>query len=405
MYNFRKDFPIFKKEFDRNKIIYLDSAATSLKPKSVIERIVQFYEHETSNVARGNHFLSELNAQALEVVRSKTASFIKAKSDEIVFTQNATDSINIVALGLNLSEKDEVIVSVLEHHSNFLPWQQKATIKLIKIDSNGIIDLRHLEELISPRTKLIAISFASNITGNIQPVEEVVRIAKKNKILTLIDAAQIVSHFPIDVSKINCDFLAFSSHKMFGPSGVGILYVKKNVQEFLVPKKFGGGMANKVSIDNTTFQPFPHGFEAGTPNIEGILGFGSALDYIADKGFEAISKQLNYLESYTKEALSKLDFIELFPICETKHLPIFTFIPKNPSVSLEYISQILSDSFKVIVRGGLHCAQLYYSQQKRQGGIRVSLHIYNTKKDIDRFVKALKNIKAFLVYKKSERSC
>jgi cysteine desulfurase / selenocysteine lyase len=406
MYNFRKDFSIFRKEFDRKKIIYLDSAATALKPKNVIERVLQFYEHETSNIARGNHFLSELNSQAVEEVRSKTASFIKAKSDEIVFTQNATDSINLVASGLNLTKNDEVILSVLEHHSNLLPWLQKASVKLLRVDPSGIIDLKHLETLISPKTKLIALSYASNVTGNIQPVEEVIKIAKKNKLFTLIDAAQVMSHFPVDVSKLDCDFLAFSSHKMFGPSGLGILYAKKKVQNFLVPQKFGGGMANKVTLDNVTFQPFPHCFEAGTPNIEGILGFGCTIDYILERGFENITSYLNYLENYAKEALSKLDFIELFPMCENKHLPIFTFVSKNPNVNLEYITQILSDSFKVIVRGGLHCAQLYYGEMNLHGGIRVSLQIYNTKKDIDRFVKALKKIKNFLENKKTiPRTC
>jgi cysteine desulfurase/selenocysteine lyase len=210
MDNFRKDFPIFEEEFDPKEIVYLDSAATTLKPESVINRVIQFYKHETSNIARGNHFLSENNELAFEEVRTKTASFLKCQSNEIIFTQNTTDSINIIAQSLNFEPDDEVIVSILEHHSNYLPWRQKAKVKIAPADQNLQINVKSFESLITPKTKLISIAYVSNITGNIHPIEEIIKIAKRKKILVLIDAAQAVSHFPIDVKKLDCDFLVFS---------------------------------------------------------------------------------------------------------------------------------------------------------------------------------------------------
>lgn len=393
MNNFRNDFPIFEKDFDPNGIIYLDSAATTLKPQTVISRVLQFYEHETSNVSRGNHFLSEKNYLEIEDVRSKVASFIKCHSSEIVFTQNATDSINIVAQGLKLKHKDEIIVSVLEHHSNYLPWLNKAKVKIAPVNKNLEIDLKKFEKLISSNTRLIAISYASNITGNVNPIEQIIKIAKKRNILVLIDAAQAISHFPINIAKLGCDFLVFSAHKMFGPSGVGVLYVKKDAQKLLKPQKFGGGMTNKVSAKETTFKEFPYLMEAGTPNIEGILGFGKALDYFTEKGFNKIKAQLDFLEKYLKKELLKLDFIKTLPISSKKHLPIFTFFPVNPASDINLLTQTLSDAFNIIARGGFHCCQLIYNDIKLKGGIRVSLHVYNTKNDIDMLIDSLKKMR------------
>ena len=395
MKGYQKDFPIFKKEFKKNQIIYLDSAATAQKPKKVIDRVTKFYEHETSNLGRGNHLLSEKNEISYEDVRRKTAEFIKANSNEIVFTSNCTDSINLIANSIGLNKEDEVIVSEIEHHSNFLPWQQKATLKICEIDENGYIDISCLESLISKKTKLIAITYASNITGIIQPVEKFIKIAKGHNIPILVDAAQVVSHFPINVSSLGCDFLTFSAHKMFGPSGVGILYVKKDSQKMIYPYKFGGGMVNKVSENDAEILPFPHSFESGTPNIEGVLGFGEAIDYIIDIGFENIAIYLNYLEKYMSSELKKLDFINVFYPSKENHLPIFTIIPKNIDVDIKFLSQLLSDSFKIIVRGGHHCCQYIYNKKNLKGGIRVSLHIYNTKKDIDKFISALNNLRQF----------
>jgi cysteine desulfurase / selenocysteine lyase len=395
MDNFRKDFPIFKKEFDPKKIVYLDSAATTLKPKSVISRILQFYEHETSNISRGNHFLGENNFLAFEEVRAKTASFLKCQSDEIVFTQNTTDSINTVAQGLNLKPEDEIIVSILEHHSNYLPWLNKAKVKIAPANNDLIIDIEKLEKLITPHTKLISICQASNITGNVHPIEEIIKIAKKRDILVLIDAAQSISHLPMDVKKLGCDFLTFSAHKMFGPSGVGVLYVSKEMQPKISPTKYGGGMANRVTLPHCTFKPFPYLFEAGTPNIEGILGFGKALDYFAEKGFEAIQAKLHLLENYLRESLQALDFIDLLPFFPKNHLPLFTFIPKNERADIGMLSQTLSDSFKIILRSGFHCSQLIYNEKGLNGGLRVSLHVYNNKKDVDSLISALNELKGF----------
>lgn len=393
--NFRKDFPIFKKEFDPKGIVYLDSASTSLKPKEVIDRVVRFYEKETSNVSRGNHFLSEQIAQAIEEVRTLTANFIKANPYDIVFTYNATDSINIVANCLNLSKDDEVIVSILEHHSNFLPWLEKASIKVVDIDENGEIDLSLLKDLISKKTKLISITYASNITGNIQPVEKIIKIAKEKNIPTLVDATQAIAHFSIDVRKLDCDYLVFSSHKMFGPSGVGILYANKKAQSRLFPFKYGSGMADKVYNNKASYKEFPYMLEVGTLNIEGILGFGSAIEYINKNGLNLISSQLHFLDQYMKEELSTLDFVSPLSVSSQNHLPIFTIIPKQKSSDIKNLAQMLSDSHKIIVRGGFQCSQLLYNKENLSGGIRASLHVYNNKQDIDKFIEALDQLKCF----------
>lgn len=382
--NYRRHFPIFKKEFDSKKIIYFDNAATTQKPKIVIDRIKHFYEHEVANAGRGNHFLAEENSLKIEKTRQKVGIFLNTCPENIVFTSNCTDSINLVANSLSFKNSDEIIVSETEHHSNYLPWIQQAKTNLIQIDKDGRYDIEHLKKLISNRTKLISIAYVSNTSGIIQPIEEIINIARENNILTLIDASQCIAHFSIDVSELNCDFLTFSSHKMFGPDGVGILYVKDSAKKLLKPIKHGGGMVNKVTFSNITYQDFPHNMEAGTYNIEGILGFEKAIDFLLQKQLPKIHSYLTDLSKYFEKRLYASSLKPVFPL-RYNSLPIFTFTSQL-DIDLNYFSQILSTSNKIILRYGFHCAQLYFHKMGyRQGALRASLQIYNTKKEIDKF--------------------
>lgn len=392
---FRDDFPIFKNNFDKNEIIYFDNAATSLKPSSVVSKIMDFYTKETSSVSRGTNALVEKNTAYFEETRQKFADFINASPEEIIFTNNCTDAINLVASGLDYSDKNEIIVSILEHHSNLLPWNEKGKVVSVGIDNSGNIDLDELLKKVTKKTKLIAVTYVSNVTGNIQPVEKIVEIGKRFDVLTLIDAAQAVSHFPIDVKKVNCDFMAFSGHKMFGPSGVGMLYGKKEALRQLKPRSFGGGMVNKIELNKVSFQPIPRCFEAGTPNIEGVLGLGAALDYFSRINFSNVLQTLHSLEVLLVSRMRELPFIDFPFSISDNHIPIVTFRPKS-SINLEYLSSILSDSHNIYLRSGYHCAQPLFASSNVAGALRVSLHMYNTENEINKFVSVLKTLEPIL---------
>lgn len=392
----RKDFPILNIENPRKKFIYLDSASTTLKPKVVADAVNQFYTNCTSNISRSAHFLAEEIFNSFDQVRENIASFINARKDEIIFTHNCTDSINLLAKGLQLQKDDEIILSILEHHSNFLPWHERATPKILPIDESGIIDLDILRQQITDKTKLIAISYISNVTGNIQPVKEIARIAKECGVLSLIDAAQAVGHIPVDVFDIDCDFMAFSAHKMLGPSGVGILYVKNEALDCLSPSKYGGGMVNKVIPSQIDYFRGYALFEAGTPNIEGILGLGAAVHYLNQSGIECITDHLEALEKYCRLQLNSLNFLD-FPFAfATSHSPIFSFRLKNSKIKLDYITHILSDVHSIAVREGYQCAQPLYFSKNLDGAIRVSLYLYNTMEEIDALIFALKKLESII---------
>lgn len=393
----RNDFPILTNADHKNKFIYMDSASTTLKPQLVVEAVNLFYTKYTANIARASHFLSEELFILFEDTRESISSFINAKKDEIVFTHNCTDSINLVANGLSLEKTDEVIISVLEHHSNYLPWHKYATVKTVGHDSNGLIDLNILQDQITNNTKLISIAYISNVTGNIQPVKEIAKIAKEKNILFLIDAAQAVGHIPVDVYDIDCDFMAFSAHKMLGPSGVGILYGKSEALEKLKAFRYGGGMVNKITANATSYMPSPLKFEAGTPNIEGILGLGAAVNYLNFIGMDNITIHLNKLESYCRSQMEKTELIN-FPFeLANDHVPIFSFRPKSSKSSLEYISNVLSDVHGIAIREGFQCAQPFYMAKNINGTIRVSLYLYNSFEEIDLLINALHEMKYLLV--------
>lgn len=292
----KSHFPIIN-YFEKKHIIYADSAATTLKLKTVIDSVSNFYSFETSNVFRGLHLLAETATEKVEMSRDIVAAFIGANSSEIVFTSGATESINIVANGIEYEDDSEIIVSILEHHSNYLPWIEKAKVISLEIDEYGYIDIEQLRDNITCKTKLIAVTYISNVTGNIQPIKNIIDIAHQNGINVLVDATQAISHIPIDVKEIDCDYLVFSSHKIFGPSGVGVLYCKDSLLDKLNILKFGGGMVNRIySNRNIIYKDPPYSFEAGTPNIEGIIGLGASLDFFRNNRL-AIYNYLCELES------------------------------------------------------------------------------------------------------------
>lgn len=394
----RSDFPMLSNRNSDKKFIYMDSASTTFKPTVVVDAVSKFYTDYTSNVSRSSHFLSEKVFEAHDLVREKIASFVNARKKEIIFTHSCTDSINQVARGLHLKKDDEIILSSLEHHSNFLPWCEHATVKIVRIDENGIIDLNHLRELVTDKTKLIAVTYISNVTGNIQPVKEVVQIAREKEVLSLIDAAQAVGHLPVDVFDMDCDFMVFSAHKMLGPSGVGVLYVKDDAFHILSPTQYGGGMVNKISPQNIDYFKGYSLFEAGTPNIEGVLGFGAAIDYLDQIGIQRITDYLDFLEAYCKKELLSSNLITFpFPINADAHSPIFSFVPKNMKADIGYISNVLSDVHGIAVRDGFQCAQPLYSSKNINGAIRVSLYLYNTIEEVDALIYALNKLRNLLI--------
>lgn len=389
-----KDFPLINKN---KNIIYMDSAATTLKPQKVVDSICDFYYSYTSNVFRGVHPFSEKASMNFEDTRRLVSSYINALPEEIIFTQNCTDSINLLKNLLNLNKNDIVINSILEHHSNYLPWLKSTTLLTVNIDDNGMIDINEILKKITKNTKLIAITYASNVTGNIQPVEDIIKICKENNILSLIDATQAIAHIQIDVKKIDCDFMAFSAHKMLGPSGVGVLYIKDEIIHSLKPFKFGGGMVNQVIGNEIIVKDPPYCFEAGTPAIENVIAFGESIKYIIQKGIENISLYLKEINQYAFGKLKNLDFINLPFNISDKHIPIFTFLPKNNHIDINYVSRLLSDrKNSIAVNAGYQCCHPLYSNFKINGAIRASLYIYNSKKDIDELINALYDIKKFI---------
>ena len=324
----KSHFPIIN-YFEKKHIIYADSAATTLKLKTVIDSVSNFYSFETSNVFRGLHLLAETATEKVEMSRDIVAAFIGANSSEIVFTSGATESINIVANGIEYEDDSEIIVSILEHHSNYLPWIEKAKVISLEIDEYGYIDIEQLRDNITCKTKLIAVTYISNVTGNIQPIKNIIDIAHQNGINVLVDATQAISHIPIDVKEIDCDYLVFSSHKIFGPSGVGVLYCKDSLLDKLNILKFGGGMVNRIySNRNIIYKDPPYSFEAGTPNIEGIIGLGASLDFFRNNRL-AIYNHLRALNAYIVDKFRQFDFVKFPFVLSKEHIPIFSILPHN----------------------------------------------------------------------------
>lgn len=396
----RADFPILGREIRGKALIYLDNGASTLKPNVVIDRISRYYQNESSNVHRGAHFLAEQGTIAFEEARSTIQKFINAKeAGEIVFTRGTTESINLVASSwgeIAVQAGDEIILSDLEHHSNIVPWQmlaerKRATIKVIPIDSNGDLDFDAFTKLLSPKTKLVSITATSNVLGSIVPVEKFIRAAHAQGAKVMIDAAQAVSNQVIDVQAWNCDFLCFSSHKIFGPYGIGALYGKMALLNDMPPYQGGGSMISEVTWEKTTWANVPHKFEAGTPSIADAVGLKTALDYVSGIGFEAIKSHKKDLLAYAKASLSEIPGLKIIgaPKEQTAILS-FTMEGAHPSDI-----GALVDQQGVAIRAGHHCCQPLMRKLGIPATARASFSIYNTKAEIDVLKTSLIKAKEF----------
>ena len=384
----RRDFPILSEKINGKNLVWFDNAATTQKPRQVIERIKYFYEHENSNVHRAAHTLAARTTDAYESARSKAASFLNAASaDEIVFVRGATEGINLVAqaYGLSaLSKDDEVVLSLLEHHANIVPWQLVcarvgAKIKVIPVDEGGRIDLSEYRKLLSAKTKIVAFTHVSNALGTPTPAAEMVHMAHQYGARVLIDGAQAVAHRKVDVRALDCDFYVFSGHKVFGPTGVGVLYAKAAILEAMQPYQGGGSMIDDVTFEKTTYKKPPHRFEAGTGSIADAIGLGAALDYITGIGLNRISEYEHDLYMHGEEALRSVNGLTL--IGETQgRTSILPFVCKH--MEPEKIGAILNKE-GIAVRTGHHCSQPILRRFGHESTVRVSLAFYNTINEID----------------------
>jgi cysteine desulfurase/selenocysteine lyase len=389
----RKDFPILQQTIHGHPLAYLDSAASSQRPRVVIDAIRNYYEHDHANVHRGVHTLSHRATEAYEGAREKIRSFINAASTrEIIFTRGTTDAINLVAtsFGTRLSDGDEIIISHLEHHSNIVPWQMLcartgAVLKVIPIDAQGEILFDEFTALLGPRTRLVAIAHVSNALGTVTPVDKFIAAARERDVPVLLDGAQAVPHQSVDVAALGCDFYAFSGHKMFGPTGIGVLYGREEWLEKLPPYQGGGDMILSVSFSGTTYNELPYKFEAGTPNIAGAIGLGVAVDYLLDVGMHEICRYEAKLLDYATNAISAVDGIRLFGTA-AKKASVISFNLDN--IHPHDLGTVL-DHQGVAIRTGHHCAMPVMEYFGIAGTARASLAVYNNEQDIDQLVSGL----------------
>ncbi len=393
--NIRKDFPILKRTVNGKPLVYFDNGATTQKPKAVIDCITKYYSEQNANIHRGVHTLSRQATILFEEARKTVSQFINAKEDEIIFTAGTTDSINIVAGGFPFEEGGEVIVTEMEHHSNILPWQLlvqrfKGKLRVIPVNKNGELQMDKLQGLINDNTALIAVTHVSNTLGTINPIEQIIFTAKQNNIPVLIDGAQAVPHMKVDVQKLDADFYVFSGHKIYAPTGVGVLWMKKKWMDTLPLVKAGGGTIKTVGFDRTEYVEGPSRFEPGTPNIEGVLGLAAAIKYMNEVGMDHISKHEHILLKYATEQLNEIPEVEIYANTLDK-AAVISFNVKNAH---PFDVGTLLDNYGVAVRTGHHCTQPLMHCFKIPGTVRASFGMYNTVEEINVFIEALqKSIK------------
>jgi cysteine desulfurase/selenocysteine lyase len=396
-YELRNDFPILRKKINGKELVYLDNASTTQKPNSVIDAITDFYTNYNSNIHRAVYQLAEEATALYEKSREKIANFIDVSPEEIIFTRNTTESINLIAHSwarTNLKKDDGVAITELEHHSNIVPWQilsQEIGTRLeyVGIDENGFLDIEYLIDLISSRkVKLVSLSHMSNVLGTIVPIERIIKIAHENDIPVLVDGAQSVPHMPVSVKKLDCDFLVFSAHKMLGPTGVGVLYAKKEFLEKMRPFMGGGDMIKEVFKFHTNYNEVPYKFEAGTPNIADVVGFRAAIDYLEKIGMENIRKHEISLTDYALESILSLKYVTVYGPRDTKYrggVMSFNIADIHP----HDLATIMNDH-GIAIRSGHHCAQVLMQRLDVPATSRASFYIYNTKEEIDKFINAIK---------------
>ena len=393
----RDDFPILKSRINNHQLVYFDNAATTQKPQSVIDGISNYYKSYNANIHRGIHSLAEKATEEFEETRSLVKGFINASSEnEIIFTRGTTEGINLISSSLSkfyFNEGDEIIISEMEHHSNIVPWQMiadenKLNLKVINVSENGEIDMDHFKSLISEKTKLVSIVYISNTLGTINPVKKIIEKCKENNILSVVDGAQSSAHKKIDVTDLNCDFYVFSAHKMYGPTGVGVVYGKEEILEKMPPYMGGGEMIKDVSFSNTSYNNLPYKFEAGTPNIGDVIGFKEAINYIKNIGIDNIETYEISLKKYTEDALKKIDGIKVVGTAKDK-VGIFSFTTDKVHY---YDLGLLLDAKGIALRTGHHCTQPLMDKYSLDGTARLSLAIYNSTEEVDYFVESLSNL-------------
>ncbi|MFT4153119.1 SufS family cysteine desulfurase [Parafilimonas sp.] len=390
----RKEFPVLERKVKGKNLVYFDNAATAQKPQVVIDALVRYYHQYNANIHRGIHSLAEEATAAFEATRDTVKDFINAKyREEIIFTRGVTEGINLVAATYgrqNIKEGDEIIISGMEHHSNIVPWQmlcleKRAKLKVIPVDDNGELMISEFEKLITPKTKIVSIVHASNSLGTINPVKEIIDIAHQYNVVVLVDGAQSSVHLNIDVQAMDCDFFVISSHKIYGPTGVGVLYGKKELLEEMPPYMGGGEMIKEVTFDKTTYNELPYKFEAGTPNIADTVAFKAALDFVQAVGKENIRRHEEMLTKYAMEQLSKIDGMRLIGTAKHK-TSVVSFIVDG--VHPQDMG-ILLDNYGIAVRTGHHCCQPLMNRFEIPGTIRASFAMYNTKEEVDELVKGV----------------
>ena len=396
----RTDFPILSESVHGRQLVYLDNAATTQKPQVVIDAITEAYSHWNANVHRGVHHLSQVATQKHEEAREKVAQLIHAQSsEEIIFTKGTTDSLNMLARSFGdamLHEGDEIIVSQLEHHSNIVPWQmlcerKKATLKVIPLREDLSLDIEAFKGLLSEKTRLVSVAHVSNVLGIVNPIKEIIRLAHERGVPVCVDGAQSVPHLAIDVQQLDCDFLVFSAHKMYGPTGLGILYGKKEWLDQLPPAEGGGEMIEHVSFEKTTYNVLPYKFEAGTPNYVGSHAFGKAIDYVQEIGLEHIAEHEHELAKYLESQLALLPNLRVYAAGLPKAGAVSFNVYREDGVLIHpFDVGVLLDRQGVAVRTGHHCAEPLIDYLQVPGTVRASVALYNTPEDIDAFIAALK---------------
>ena len=394
IHDIRADFPILQTKIHNKPLVYFDNAATTQKPKIVIDRIQNYYETKNANIHRGVHHLSQVATQDYEDARTRIQKYIgAAKSDEIIFTKGTTDGINLVAssFGALLKEGDEILISAMEHHSNIVPWQLLADLKKIKlrvipIHKDGTLIMDEFDRLLSERTKLVSITHISNTLGTINPIDNIIKSSHAVGAKVLIDGAQSIQHGDVDVSSLNCDFFVFSGHKIFGPTGIGVLYGKEKLLEEMPPYQGGGDMIKNVSFEKTTFNELPFKFEAGTPNIIGGIGLGTAIEYIESLDRKSAFDYEKKLLTYAEQELLKIEGVQVFGTSSEKT----SLVSFNVGSIHPFDLGTLLDKQGIAVRTGHHCTQPLMDFYNIPGTIRASFSIYNTVEEVDLFLNALR---------------
>ncbi len=390
----RKEFPILDQKINGEDLIYLDNAASTQKPKAVINAIKDYYENDHSNVHRGVHTLSVRATEAYENARVKVTEFLNSPNNhQIIFTKGTTDSINLIATSITslINENDEILITAMEHHSNIVPWQELckrtgAVLKIIPINENGEILIDDYKDMVSAKTKLISVVHLSNTLGTINPIEDIIKIAKSHDVITVIDGAQAAGHLPIDVQQLDCDFYLFSGHKIFGPTGIGVLYGKEEILNRIDPYQYGGEMILKVTFEETTYNSLPHKFEAGTPNIAGAVGIGASIDFINSLDRDLCHEYEMSLHDYALSQLEQIDGIRIIGKSSHKSAIIsFVIDDMHP----HDIGTIINQK-GIAVRTGHHCTMPLMDFYEIPGTVRASFSIYNNHSEIDKLIDAIK---------------